>query len=405
MADISKLKIGLSEYNIKDSTARTSAATNAKAISNIQGDYISYSECCGELNVDTTNLQASISLYSKDGRELLYVFPAATTTKAGVLTAADKVRIDKIDTITKDIAGGMHFLGTTSTTLTDGATTGTLTEASEKSLSKTTGFIAGDMVIYNKSEFVWTGSSWALFGDLSSLGDLAYKNSASGTLPSSSHSHSFTGSAHTHTATVSGGGVSGSCIPNGSVTLTDTYKESGSYTQINVSREPKAAYLVSQRQLGTTSLRGVSGTTSITPFGAAGSLPVGNTVLESAKGNSTSIGVSGETLTIPASVLTGITTKTVDALKSSGSLPTAGTAITVATADAQVSTVATYSEIPTNDSNWKTLSSCITPTFNGSSTSLSLTHTNPTVTIGNTTAGGTVNSNSAYASGSTVSVS
>ena len=60
------------------------------------------------------------------------------------------------------LSGAMHFCGTTTTTLTDGATAATLAGSG---LNKTTGFVAGDVVIYDSKEFVWTGSVWELFGD------------------------------------------------------------------------------------------------------------------------------------------------------------------------------------------------------------------------------------------------
>lgn len=408
MADISKLRIGSSEYSIKDSTARSGVSTNATAIANLLNDaYLS-----SETDNVVTALENSLyfSLYNGNVQESLFSFPAATVSTAGVLTAADKIKINKIDTITKDIVGGMHFIGTTSTALTDGDTkTTTLVAASTGSLSKTTGFIAGDLVINNKKEFVWTGSSWALFGDLSSLGSLAYKNSASATLPSSSHSHSFTGSSHTHTATVSGGGVSGTCTPMGTISIKDSHTSSGSFMKMyynpTSASEIAPKYLVAQDQLSTTTVRGVAGTRSITPFGTAGTLPTGATVLTDATGESTSISVSGETLTIPASVLTGISTSTGNALTNRGTLPTAGTAVNVAIADDSSTTVATYTAHATDDSKWKNLPDCLSANFTGLSTTLSLTHTNPTVTISSTTAGGTVSSSNAYASGSKVSVS
>lgn len=405
MADISKLKVGSTEYSIKDTTARSGVSTNATAITNLLKDVFLSSESDNDVSAQADTL--AFSLYNGSLQESSFIFPAATTTKAGVLTASDKVKINKIDTITKDIAGGMHFIGTTSTALTDGATTATLVAASTGSLNKTTGFIAGDMVIYKGSEFVWTGSAWALFGDLSSLGSLAYKSSASGTLPSSSHSHSFTGSSHSHTATVSGGGVTGSCIPKGKVSIKDSYTSSGSFMKMyynTTSSNVDPKYLVAQDQLSTTSLLGVSGVKSITPFGSAGSLPTGATVLTSATGNSTSISVSDETLTIPASVLTGISTSTGNALSSRGALPTAGTAVAVAIANSSPTTVATYIPHATDDSNWLNLTDCLSATFTGSSSPLSLTHTNPTVSISSTTAKGTVTPNVAYASDSTVTV-
>lgn len=66
------------------------------------------------------------------------------------------------------LSRAMSFIGTTSTALTDGATTTTLVAASTNSLSKTTGFVAGDVVMYNGAEFLWDGGAWELLGDESS---------------------------------------------------------------------------------------------------------------------------------------------------------------------------------------------------------------------------------------------
>lgn len=67
------------------------------------------------------------------------------------------------------LSGAMHYIGITSTTLTDGATTSTLTAKTTGSLTKTTGFIAGDVVLYNDGEYVWTGSLWEQLGDSGSF--------------------------------------------------------------------------------------------------------------------------------------------------------------------------------------------------------------------------------------------
>lgn len=67
------------------------------------------------------------------------------------------------------LSGAMHYIGITSTTLTDGATTSTLTAKTTGSLTKTTGFIAGDVVLYNDGEYVWTGSFWEQLGDSGSF--------------------------------------------------------------------------------------------------------------------------------------------------------------------------------------------------------------------------------------------
>lgn len=78
------------------------------------------------------------------------------------------------------VTGGMHYIGETSTALTDGATTSTLVAKSANSLSKTTGFEAGDIVIYGELEFVWNGAKWQEFGSTGSLKALAFKDNATG---------------------------------------------------------------------------------------------------------------------------------------------------------------------------------------------------------------------------------
>ena len=75
-----------------------------------------------------------------------------------------------VDTKTSGLTGAMHFIGITSTALTDGATTDTLVPKTAESLIKTTNFEAGDVVVCNidnkiGQEYVWTGSAWELLGD------------------------------------------------------------------------------------------------------------------------------------------------------------------------------------------------------------------------------------------------
>lgn len=67
-----------------------------------------------------------------------------------------------ISNATSGLSGAMHFIGSTTTALSDGATTATLEGSS---LTKTTGFVSGDVVLSGSKEFVWTGSAWELLGD------------------------------------------------------------------------------------------------------------------------------------------------------------------------------------------------------------------------------------------------
>jgi hypothetical protein len=72
------------------------------------------------------------------------------------------------------LQGANIWLGITTTPLSDGSTTSTIIINGE-SVSVTK---AGSTCGYNNKEFIWNGTAWQEFGDLSGLGDLAYKNSA-----------------------------------------------------------------------------------------------------------------------------------------------------------------------------------------------------------------------------------
>lgn len=67
------------------------------------------------------------------------------------------------------------WLGITSTELTDGATTNPITIG-----TSTVTAVSGDITSYNNQEFIFNGTTWQAFGDLSDLGDMAYADSARG---------------------------------------------------------------------------------------------------------------------------------------------------------------------------------------------------------------------------------
>ena len=162
MAYISKIKVpGVdAAYLIKDSEGRLMIAPafdSSKSYST--GDY-----------------------YVKDGK--LYVISSAGT--AGETTVSKELQ-----SIKQSIAGAMHYIGTTSTELTDGATTKTLEPTTQDSLTKTTKFVAGDVVLAPASdktstsgdryyEYVWNGTIWSEFGSTMPIGKMAYADSASG---------------------------------------------------------------------------------------------------------------------------------------------------------------------------------------------------------------------------------
>ena len=89
----------------------------------------------------------------------------------------------EVEEVKSAIAGGTHFIGVTTTELTDGATTNPVTIGGESVTA-----VQGDIVLFavangegtiNK-EFIFDGTKWQEFGSQGLLKALAYKDSASG---------------------------------------------------------------------------------------------------------------------------------------------------------------------------------------------------------------------------------
>ena len=157
-----------------------------------------------------------------------------------------------------------HFLGESTTAITDGGTQTPTIGGSEVTPH------AGDIVVYSNGEFIWSGSVWIELGDLSGLGSLAYKNSASGKV--------------TATGTVSKPTFTGS---SSAVTITATDNTSGNY-------QPKGS-------ISGVAWKGASMTSSgkFTPAGSVGLTTSNKTATVSAAS-------SGDATYTPAGTLSGI---------------------------------------------------------------------------------------------------
>ncbi len=83
-------------------------------------------------------------------------------TPVGTTLATELGVVNYVSNATSALTGAMHFIGETTTELSNGATTATLAGSG---LTKTTGFVAGDVVISGTSEYVWNGEQWILLGD------------------------------------------------------------------------------------------------------------------------------------------------------------------------------------------------------------------------------------------------
>lgn len=190
-----------------------------------------------------------------------------------------------------EIQAYSDYLGVTTTALTDGATTNPITIGGESVTAK-----KGNIANYGSAEFIFNGTEWQLFGDLSALGSLAYKNSASGrTTPAGSVSQpTFTGTQ---------GNVSVSGTPSGSVTIsvgtgTANYTPAGSVSKPNITVTPSTTTVNSITAVGSLpSLTFTVSNKNLTIGWSAGSLPT--------KGSNTTVMTGASAALAAAPTFTG----------------------------------------------------------------------------------------------------
>lgn len=209
------------------------------------------------------------------------------------------------DEVARSMAGGgIQLKGETTTPLTDMATTNPITINGSSYTA-----VNQDAVFYDHKEFVFDGTNWHEFGDLTGLGDLAMKDNVTGS-----------------TSYTPAGSVSQPSFTGSSTTSTGTYTPEGSVSAPTISVSSAGA------------------TTSVTPFGSAGTLPTYT--------------VADETLTITAGTLpsggTAVTVKTGDASYTASTPSFTGTEATISVSGTPTGTVST-------------------PTFTGTSATISIT--------------------------------
>ena len=255
-----------------------------------------------------------------------------------------KARED-IAAIEQAIAGGVTFMGETTTALTDGATTNPITINGNSVTA-----IKGYLVVSNSKEFVFDGTKWIELGDLTALGALAWKDSVSATYtPAGTVSKpTFTGSSSNVTITTADN-ASGNYQPKGTVSQ-PTF--TGSATTSTGNFTPAGSVSVSTNATSNktaTVSAAASGTTTYTPGGTvtqptfSGSAmtstgdftPAGTIALSNTNQTTTVSKTSGTATYTPEgsvaaptiSVKTAGTTTTVNSITAVGTLPSLTTTV------------------------------------------------------------------------------
>lgn len=135
-----------------------------------------------------------------------------------------------------------EYLGVTTTELTDGASTNPIVINGESVTAK-----KGEIVNYGSKEFIFNGSVWQEFGDLSALGELAYEDTAEGSYtPAGSVSQAtFTGSSLTSTGSFTPeGSVAAPTFTGSEMTSTGSFTPEGSVSKPDVDVTPTTAAVV-----------------------------------------------------------------------------------------------------------------------------------------------------------------
>ena len=99
------------------------------------------------------------------------------STSYNIKDAAARTDISNLQGAIASLQGGQYFLGVTTTAMTDGKT-GTGAAVVSIDGNDVTA-VNGNVVIYGNKEFIFDGTTWYEFGDLSTIGDLGYKDNAS----------------------------------------------------------------------------------------------------------------------------------------------------------------------------------------------------------------------------------
>lgn len=244
------------------------------------------------------------------------------------------------------VGGAIILRGTTTTALADEATTNPITINGSSYTA-----VANDAVFYNKKEFVFDGTKWHEFGDMSGLGALATKDSASGTVA--------VPKTYTSTSTFSGTGVR---LETDSQVLTGA-SFSGTSGTVSVSGTPtgtisKGTGAANYTPQGSNAASSVSGSCSVTATGSistgtgtANYTPAG-TISVSSAGSTASIEGMATVGTLPSAtmptftVASGTEVLTITAGSfSAGTLPTKATAVNAKTSDASYSFAGTGAEL------------------------------------------------------------
>lgn len=123
--------------------------------------------------------------------EVYDYFSKITLPSGQTFLVKDAEARENIQSLREFLRSGVSYLGTTTTALTDGATTEEIYISTD---DDPVYVVNGDMVNYNDVMFIWNGTQWDQLGSAGAIKALAYKDSVSATYtPTGTVTGSFQG--------------------------------------------------------------------------------------------------------------------------------------------------------------------------------------------------------------------
>lgn len=264
------------------------------------------------------------------------------------------------------LSGYVTYGGVTTTVLTDGSTANPISINGENVPA-----VTGMIVTYQSKEFVWNGTAWQEFGDLSAMGNLAFADTASASYTPAGSVSLTNGNttttvkqASSGTATYTpAGSITGGTFTGASMTSTGSFTPSGSVSLSNTNKtatvSPASSGTATYTPAGSVAAPTISVATagSTTTIKNPTSVTVAKTVTAAAPGATapsnaiTYYSVTGETLslyqlgyTTGASITTSdVTVKTGDASYSANAPAFTGTGVRLVTGNISVPSSASFS--------------------------------------------------------------
>ena len=149
---------GLDFTEPADSTATTSDTIFIDSISQTNGKITATKK---KLPTASTSVAGIVTLAAPGG--------AATYAAVSSLSTTVRNHTTDIAALKSAVTGGVHFIGISTTAVTDSGTETPTIDGTAKTPTK------GDVVIYNTKEYIWTGSLWKELGDQGRLATLETK--------------------------------------------------------------------------------------------------------------------------------------------------------------------------------------------------------------------------------------